>query len=110
VRLPYAKGAEADALHYDLLLWADIELGLAILAASAAALRPLLRHIPTLFDGTSGQRSHGTEDNGPYHELMVNRGASNPNKGIDSSIAKRPMTVESTTGAGASDEELVRVV
>ncbi|ROV97468.1 hypothetical protein VPNG_08684 [Cytospora leucostoma] len=43
INLQTAKGARASALHYDLLLWADIELGMAIFAASAAALRPLLR-------------------------------------------------------------------
>ena len=66
IRLVHAKAAEADDLHYDLLLWADIELGLAILATSAAALRPLLKyvHIPW----TYGSRSSPSQD-GIYHEL-----------------------------------------
>lgn len=33
-------------MHYELLLWADIELGMALFAASAAALRPLLGLLP----------------------------------------------------------------
>ncbi|OTB07370.1 hypothetical protein M426DRAFT_268647 [Hypoxylon sp. CI-4A] len=72
VRLSTAKGAEAQALHYDLLLWADIELGMATFAASAAALRPLLKHIPDIWSKaqTPNSHSHGTSDAvGPYREL-----------------------------------------
>ncbi|KAI0469242.1 hypothetical protein F4859DRAFT_137909 [Xylaria cf. heliscus] len=50
IRLWHATPPEAEGLHYDLALWADIELSLAIFAASAAALRPILQHIPTLFN------------------------------------------------------------
>jgi hypothetical protein len=90
-------------------LWADIELGLAILAASAAALRPLLRHIPALLDGTSKQGS-GTGDSGPYHELEVNsRDTSNMKKGSDHTTMVRPTTNETTVEAASSDEELFRV-
>lgn len=76
VELQTAKGAKATALHYNLLLWADIELGMAIFAASSAALRPLLRRVPTIWDsyiskGSSRAReasatsgSHGVA--GPY--------------------------------------------
>lgn len=76
VRLSTAKGEEAQALHYDLLLWADIELGMATFAASAAALRPLLKHIPNIWSRsqTSNSRSRTTSEAvGPYREL----GASN---------------------------------
>ncbi|KAL7621182.1 hypothetical protein AAE478_008499 [Parahypoxylon ruwenzoriense] len=70
VRLSTAKGKEADGLHYDLLLWADIELGMATFAASAAALRPLLKHIPTVWGRTQTPNSHGTSEAvGPYREL-----------------------------------------
>ncbi|KAK8069633.1 hypothetical protein PG994_006249 [Apiospora phragmitis] len=66
IQLVHATATEADDLHYDLLLWADIELGLAILAVSAAALRPLLKylHVPW----TYGSRSSPSQD-GIYHEL-----------------------------------------
>ncbi|KAI0112907.1 hypothetical protein F4814DRAFT_419871 [Daldinia grandis] len=72
VRLSTAKGEEAQGLHYDLLLWADIELGMATFAASAAALRPLLKHIPSIWSRsqTSNSRSHTTSEAvGPYREL-----------------------------------------
>lgn len=36
-------GYRSDWLHYQLLIWADAELGLAIFCSSIAALRPLLR-------------------------------------------------------------------
>lgn len=85
IELQTAKGAGAKALHYDLLLWADIELGMAIFAASAAALRPLLRRVPTMWDtyvtkgssrarqaGGSTSGSHGAAA-GPYVQF---RGAS----------------------------------
>ncbi|KAI3331974.1 hypothetical protein HD806DRAFT_546218 [Xylariaceae sp. AK1471] len=110
VRLPYATGKDAKGLHYDLLLWADIELGLAILAASAAALRPLLRHIPALLDGTSKHGTHGTNDSGPYHELVVkSHDTNNLNKSSDHTTMVRPTTNETTAGAASSDEELFRV-
>ncbi|KAI0894414.1 integral membrane protein [Annulohypoxylon nitens] len=70
IRLSTAKGEEAQALHYDLLLWADIELGLATFAASAAALRPLLKHIPDIWSKTRTSDTHGTgEAAGPYRSL-----------------------------------------
>ncbi|GAP84925.1 putative integral membrane protein [Rosellinia necatrix] len=112
VRLPNATGKEADGLHYDLLLWADIELGLAILAASAAALRPLLRHIPTLFDTTSKSATRDTDESGPYHELVVNSRDINKNKVADSEagLGPGPKVHESATGgAASSDEELFRI-
>ncbi|KAF3764195.1 hypothetical protein M406DRAFT_71243 [Cryphonectria parasitica EP155] len=43
VQLQFATPDELPFLHYQLLVWADVELGLSILAASAAALRPLVR-------------------------------------------------------------------
>ena len=78
VQLRTAKGARAKGLHYDLLLWADIELGMATFAASAAALRPLLLRIPALIDTyfskSSSRRAHqsnhsGIHGMGPYHEF-----------------------------------------
>ncbi|TGJ78596.1 hypothetical protein E0Z10_g10170 [Xylaria hypoxylon] len=110
VRLPYAKGKEADGLHYNLLLWADIELGLAILAASAAALRPLLRHIPALFDGTPKNGSHNTEDNGPYHELVINSRDTKKTQTTDGTAVTQSKTHQNTAAdAASSDEELFRV-
>ncbi|KAI0117730.1 hypothetical protein GGR51DRAFT_265440 [Nemania sp. FL0031] len=110
VRLPHATGKAADGLHYDLLLWADIELGLAILAASAAALRPLLRHIPALFDGTTKHGSHGTQDSGPYHELVINTRDTNKSKAIEGETPRSPKPRQSIIpGASSSDEELFRV-
>ncbi|KAI1092824.1 integral membrane protein [Rostrohypoxylon terebratum] len=72
VRLSTAKGEEAQALHHDLLLWADIELGLATFAASAAALRPLLKHIPDIWSNPRTSNSHVTSEAvGPYRSLGV---------------------------------------
>ncbi|KAK7754374.1 hypothetical protein SLS62_003667 [Diatrype stigma] len=59
IKLTHASKAEEEGLHYDLLLWADIELGLAIFCASAAALRPLLKQVPGLWDVFRSHRSHG---------------------------------------------------
>lgn len=78
IQLQTAEGARAKGLHYDLLLWADIELGMATFAASAAALRPLLLRIPAMIDtyfskGSSrrAQQSNnsGIHGMGPYHEV-----------------------------------------
>lgn len=71
-KLRTAKGQEADDLHYQLLLWAIIELGMAIFAASAAALRPLLKYIPVLLGslyGHSHNKSHKSNSDvtGSYH-------------------------------------------
>lgn len=43
IKLETATGVELDWLHIQLLTWADVELGLAIICASIAALRPLFR-------------------------------------------------------------------
>ncbi|KAI0969931.1 hypothetical protein F4678DRAFT_141476 [Xylaria arbuscula] len=111
IRLSKAKGKAADALHYDLLLWADIELGIAILAASAAALRPLLRHIPALFDGTTKHGTLGTQESGPYHELVVN--SRNTNKNTTStnitSTSRQKADQGVAMGPASSDEDLFRV-
>lgn len=85
IKLPSAKGEVAAGLHHDLLLWADIELGMATFATSAAALRPLLKLIPVKWARTLTPNSHGTSDAvGPYRELgasnelgLVHRGESN---------------------------------
>ncbi|KAI0012050.1 integral membrane protein [Xylariaceae sp. FL0662B] len=69
VRLSTAKGAEAEGLHYDLLLWADIELGLATFAAAAAALRPLLKYIPVMWSKSRTAKSRTSDAVGPYQEL-----------------------------------------
>lgn len=80
MQLQTAKGAHAKGLHYDLLLWADIELGMATFAASAAALRPLLLRIPAMLDtyfskgSSSSRRAHqsnssATHGMGPYYEV-----------------------------------------
>ncbi|KAI1771682.1 integral membrane protein [Hypoxylon cercidicola] len=72
VKLSTAKGAVAEGLHYDLLLWADVELGMAIFAAAAAALRPLLsKYAPAVWGrSTPTPHSHGaSEGGGPYRAL-----------------------------------------
>ncbi|KAI0172440.1 hypothetical protein GGR52DRAFT_572276 [Hypoxylon sp. FL1284] len=99
VKLSTAKGAAADALHHDLLLWADIELGMAIFAAAAAALRPLLAKVVPAVWGRSLPRSndHGTSDPGPYRAL----GAGNE---------MRPMSAMPGSGKGvAGTDANVRV-
>ncbi|KAI7780597.1 hypothetical protein LA080_015880 [Diaporthe eres] len=49
VRLSTVDKEAQEILHYQLLIWADVELGLAIFCASAAALRPLLRRFPMIW-------------------------------------------------------------
>lgn len=67
-RLRTAKGIEEKNLHYQLLLWAIIELGLAIFAASAAALRPLLKRYSKFWGSSHGHshdKSHSSNSNDP---------------------------------------------
>jgi hypothetical protein len=75
IRLTTAPPKEAEAMRYDLLLWADIELGLAIFAASAAALRPLLKHLPGIWDTLRTPKSHNSNSDavGPYREIYPGR-------------------------------------
>lgn len=61
VRLQTAKGAAASALHYELLLWADIELGIALFAAASAALRPLLKNVPSAWGTYFSRRTKVTK-------------------------------------------------
>ncbi|KAI3394015.1 hypothetical protein diail_3333, partial [Diaporthe ilicicola] len=59
MRLPTADAAGQKSLHYQLLIWADVELGMAIFCASAAALRPLLRKFSTIW-GSANSKSNST--------------------------------------------------
>ncbi|RYO90886.1 hypothetical protein DL766_009987 [Monosporascus sp. MC13-8B] len=92
-RLTNSSKEEEKGLHYDLLLWADIELGLAIFCASAAALRPLLRHIPGLWDSLRTPRSHKSHisdavGGGPYRTI-------NPDSEMDRLTPRvKPLSVE----------------
>lgn len=61
IRLQTAKGTAADALHYELLLWADIELGIALFAAGSAALRPLIKRVPGVWDSYYTKRTKVTK-------------------------------------------------
>jgi hypothetical protein len=59
VRLSTADKKTEEILHYQLLIWADVELGLAIFCATAAALRPLLRRSSPIIWGTGDiEQSH----------------------------------------------------
>ncbi|KID67770.1 uncharacterized protein G6M90_00g093670 [Metarhizium brunneum] len=78
IRLNHARGDEAEHLHYQLLLWADAETGLAILAASLAAVRPLLAklRIPGLTKHSTNRSSlarkpqvNDSDAMGPYREI-----------------------------------------
>ncbi|PSR83430.1 hypothetical protein BD289DRAFT_353427, partial [Coniella lustricola] len=42
VQLQYAEPSQLEYIHYQLLVWAVVELGLSIFASAAAALRPLV--------------------------------------------------------------------
>ncbi|KAI1504617.1 integral membrane protein [Biscogniauxia marginata] len=111
VRLTHAEDDEADGLHHDLLLWAIIELGLAIFAASCAALRPLLRHLPALWDSSRRTpRSHVSDRVGPYHELAIagqmDRSQSHTGKTTPSSL-QRSEEASRPSGTGTSSDNLV---
>lgn len=54
-----------EILHYQLLIWADVELGLAIFCASAAALRPLLRQSSAMIWGTADAEDSHMQYEGP---------------------------------------------
>lgn len=58
IRLSNAGRSEQEILHYQLLIWADVELGLAIFCASAAALRPLLRRNTLIWGSDATEDSH----------------------------------------------------
>ncbi|KUI59691.1 hypothetical protein VP1G_06871 [Cytospora mali] len=64
VRLGHSTGLAADHLHYQLLIWADVELGLAIFCASTAALRPLLRRFSSIW-GSANTRTPYDHSNDP---------------------------------------------
>lgn len=74
IKLNHATGTAVDPLHYQLLLWADIELGLAILAASLAAVRPLLIQW-NIWKGSTNRstkrNTSATDASGPYHQVHV---------------------------------------
>lgn len=58
MRLSTENKESQEILHYQLLIWADVELGLAIFCASAAALRPLLRRFPMIWGSENTGCSH----------------------------------------------------
>lgn len=58
MRLSTENKVSQQILHYQLLIWADVELGLAIFCASAAALRPLLRRCPMIWGSADTGCSH----------------------------------------------------
>ncbi|KAK6075476.1 integral membrane family protein [Seiridium cupressi] len=111
-RLRTAEGKEEEDLHYQLLLWAINELGLAIFAASAAALRPLLLHYSALFGsiyGRSHNKSHNSNSDatGPYQvfdaSYEMSRQSSKPqSKHLDENSWAEP-------GKGISTERLAHV-
>lgn len=72
IRLNNATGDQVQPLHYQLLLAAEIELGLAIFAASMAAVRPLLvkLNIPGL---NKGSTNHSNDMAAPYTEIRRNK-------------------------------------
>lgn len=109
MKLSTAKGAVADGLHYDLLLWADVELGMAIFAASAAALRPLLsKFAPAIWGrSTPAPDSHGASSaaagSGPYRALGAGGNEMRPLSGVRGGGGSK--------GVGGSDgEEQISVV
>ncbi|KAK7738390.1 hypothetical protein SLS53_006205 [Cytospora paraplurivora] len=64
VELGHAKGKAVDHLHYQLLIWADVELGLAIFCASSAALRPLLRRFSSIWGSANSHTPYGRSTEG----------------------------------------------
>ncbi|KAG8159845.1 hypothetical protein KVR01_010482 [Diaporthe batatas] len=61
VQLSTADRGAQQPLHHQLLIWADVELGLAVFCASAAALRPLLNRSPLVWGtptAATGDSSH----------------------------------------------------
>ncbi|ROW04798.1 hypothetical protein VMCG_04914 [Cytospora schulzeri] len=62
VQLEHATGLDADHLHYELLIWADVELGLAIFCASAAALRPLLKRFSNIWASANNHTPYGASN------------------------------------------------
>jgi hypothetical protein len=94
IRLTHAAPAEAEAMRFDLLLWADIELGLAIFAASAAALRPLLKYLPGILDTMRTPKSHnsGSDAVGPYREIHAGTEMDRLGKPVGSVAHLRPVS------------------
>lgn len=104
-------------MHYQLLLWAINELGLAIFAASAAALRPLLKRYSKFWGsshGHSDDKSHGSnhDPTGPFH--LFDMKSHDKNRRITQQRSREEAEAaeqESWTEAekGWSNEGLVRV-
>lgn len=102
IRLNHAKGDQVQPMHYQLLLWADSELGLAIFAASLAAIRPLLvRFHITKLSKWSTTRSKGanpgassTNATGPYKEIKPADLSQGSGKLPSDSYVKRLVTID----------------
>ncbi|CAJ2512843.1 Uu.00g009620.m01.CDS01 [Anthostomella pinea] len=106
IRLTHASKAEAEGLHYQLLLWAVIELGLAIFAASLAALRPLLRHLPAFWNMSRTPKSNASDAVGPYHELALasEMGRSSTKTGGASRLSKNTHELSVVRSVSRGDE------
>ncbi|KHO01889.1 uncharacterized protein MAM_00890 [Metarhizium album ARSEF 1941] len=117
IRLNHAKGDEVEHLHYQLLLWADAELGLAIFAASLAAVRPLLSKLRVLgLHKRSTNRSSlvrqaaGSSDaTGPYKEIHDTSSVANGGKhGTKSYIHHQVVIDIESHEMGATDSASTR--
>ncbi|CAN8098800.1 unnamed protein product [Discula destructiva] len=107
VRLQTAKGAAADALHFDLLLWADIELGIAFFAASAAALRPLFVKVPKVW---GSYFSKGSSSRVPkYFSKPSSKGTRHTSTSASYPQGTGPYVQVGVGGASAKDLEMDRL-
>ncbi|KAL1864570.1 hypothetical protein Daus18300_007585 [Diaporthe australafricana] len=102
LRLPTAEGEAQKILHYQLLIWADVELGLAIFCASAAALRPLLRLFSRKW-GSTNPRSNPT----PYGRSADARTSFDALSGTEplSPPDRRPSHAASASGGPSGVQE-----
>ena len=89
-------------MHYQLLLWADSELGLAIFAASLAAIRPLLAkfNVPNVTKWSTtrstnvGPATSGIDATGPYKEIRPTDISINSVANEPGAYVKRHVTVD----------------
>ncbi|KAI1766110.1 integral membrane protein [Hypoxylon sp. FL1150] len=106
VRLVKATGAEAADLHNDLLLWADIELGMAIFAVAAAGIRPLLsKYVPAIWG-----RSTPTPTPTPGSHGVTSSEAAGPYSALGTSSEMMPVHSKDRTHGGSESEAVAAVV
>lgn len=92
VQLEYAQPSQLEYIHYQLLVWADVELGLSIFASAAAALRPLLRIVTGHDSSSTRLNSNGLHPSATVGTDLRNCQLPSPQRAMVSNAQKNPDT------------------